>query len=290
MAANRAHEHPELRARVDATLIATKGFATLVSSSRTFAQQAALFKKYKEGRGNLAADPNRINKLTGRRGSNHQVQDDGHSYAVDISVRTVPNRKRLEAIANSKGLVRTVPSEYWHFELMASNGRAHRFGDHVEHFELGAGFDAFRGELDAGDAGPEVEHLQLLLIRAEVLAFGEDDGVFGNRTVAAVKLLQQRLGIPETGRWDEVTEDAATERFGTEAPKMEDHVRYWLMRVDGTAEVLIVSEDFTRAKHVTSPERLADIRQLAGEADTEILNDGEERLVSQDFLNFVLGQ
>ena len=288
MAANRAHEHPELRRRVDATLGGAR-FAVLVSSSRTFAQQAALFKKFKEGRGNLAADPNRFNKLTGRRGSNHQVQDDGHSYAVDISVKLVPDRKRLESIANGNGLVRTVPSEYWHFELMASNGRAHRFGDQVERFELGAGFDAFVGELNRGDIGPEVEHLQLLLIRAEVLAVGEDDGTYGERTEQAVRRLQELLGLPATGRWDVQTEDAATERFGTDAPRREEHMRYWLMRVDGTAEVFIVTEDFSSARHVPNEARLADIRQLATEADTEILNDGQERLVSRDFMNFVQG-
>jgi peptidoglycan hydrolase-like protein with peptidoglycan-binding domain len=172
---------------------------------------------------------------------------------------------------------------------MASNGRAHRFGDRVEQFDLGAGFEAFHGELDFGDEGPEVEHLQLLLIRAEVLAFGEDDGSFGERTVAAVKRLQQLFGIPVTGRWDELTEDATTARFGTEAPKQEDRVRYWFMRVDGTAEVFIVSEDFSFARHVPNLERKADIKQLASEADTEILNNGEDRLVSRDFMNFVLG-
>jgi hypothetical protein len=285
--ANRAHEHPELRVRVNATLTATAGFAKLVSSSRTHAEQAALFKKFKEGRGNLAANPDRFDPKTGRRGSNHQVQDDGNSYAVDITVRAVSDRKRLEIIANSHGLIRTVPSEYWHFELIGPNGRAHRFGDAVPSWTGRA------GELDRGDVGPEVEHLQLLLIRAAVLEVGEDDGEFGRKTEDAVRLLQQRLAIaPVTGRWDAQTENLATETFGSDEPEDEgeDRVRYWLMKTKDKPEVFIVAEDFSTAKHVPNEARLADVKQLALEASTEILNGGEIRVVSDDFISFVLGK
>ncbi len=234
--ANRGPEHPELRRRVDATLAETANLTTVVSSARTYAQQKALFEAWKAGHGNLAADPDRLNPVTGRRGSNHQVQNDGRSYAVDISVspKTAENKARLERIANGNGLIRTVPSEYWHFEMMGTDGRAHRFGDPIGQW---AGRVLCRGA-----QGSQVEHIQILLAEQGLLSEDDIVGAFGSKTEQAVRSWQARLGAPQTGCWDAATEaatDSALAGLGPGGPDEDEEIEMLLISCTNKTVLLL---------------------------------------------------
>ncbi len=76
-----------------------------VSAYRSTAQQARLYKLYRQGRGNLAARPGR---------SNHEK-----GIAVDVAVGSTRSKayKWLHAHAAQFGFKRTVPIEPWHWEF-----------------------------------------------------------------------------------------------------------------------------------------------------------------------------
>lgn len=210
-----AHLHPELRRRIEKTINdpRIKNIVTIVSGARTYAQQKRLYDLYLQGRGNLAANPD-SHGINGRVGSKHQVQKDGWAYAVDfgLKVHTLANERLVEHVANEHGLVRTVPSEWWHFEIMAPGGRAHIYGTKVYGWG-GKGKTPTLGHLEnqvieRGDHGSEVEMIQLILIGAGLLAKGSDDGDFGRKTEAAVKKFQVNLGFrgrDVDGRWGPAT-------------------------------------------------------------------------------------
>lgn len=100
---------------------------------RDRAKQEALYAKYKAGRGNLAANPNRTLR-TGPafpydwtpKGSWHMVQGDGYGHAVDL--KRPWNRSRAQARAEvhpyleRHGLRATVRSEWWHVQALTSQG------------------------------------------------------------------------------------------------------------------------------------------------------------------------
>jgi hypothetical protein len=74
----------------------------VVSGFRTMAQQRYLWNLYRSGRGNLAARPGY---------SNHQS-----GIALDLNTASPGVYRRLSHNARRFGLVRTVPSEAWHWE------------------------------------------------------------------------------------------------------------------------------------------------------------------------------
>jgi hypothetical protein len=77
----------------------------LESGFRTAAEQRALFKAWRRGRGNKAARPGRSNHQSGR--------------ALDIAVLSSPGaRAWLEANAIAFGFKRTVKREPWHWEYV----------------------------------------------------------------------------------------------------------------------------------------------------------------------------
>lgn len=100
---------------------------------RQRAKQEALYARYKAGRGNLAANPNRVLR-TGPafpcswtpKGSWHMVQGDGYGHAVDL--KRPWNRTRAQARAEVHpflarwGLKATVRSEWWHVQAVTSQG------------------------------------------------------------------------------------------------------------------------------------------------------------------------
>ena len=92
------------------------GRVKIVSGVRTLAQQQALYDKYKAGRGNLAANPNR-RMSNGMRGSYHMSQEafGGYGYAVDLRITGKGlSTAEVNRIAAEYGCVKTVPSEWWH--------------------------------------------------------------------------------------------------------------------------------------------------------------------------------
>ena len=111
--------HPKFIERLEHLLLhddRVKGRAKIVSGCRTYQQQKELYRKYKAGTGNLAANPDRRfgpnNKF---RGSWHLEQEDGYAYAVDIRLSGL-SWTDFHAIAKEYGILKTVPSENWHMQ------------------------------------------------------------------------------------------------------------------------------------------------------------------------------
>ena len=59
---------------------------SICSGCRSYAAQKALYDRYKRGKGNLAANPDWKRPDGFFRGSFHQEQPDGYSYAVDLRI------------------------------------------------------------------------------------------------------------------------------------------------------------------------------------------------------------
>ena len=111
--------HPKFIERLEHLLLhdsRVKGRAKIVSGCRTYQQQFELYRRYRAGTGNLAANPDRRfgpnNKF---RGSWHLEQEDGYAYAVDIRLSGL-SWKDFHAIAKEYGILKTVPSENWHMQ------------------------------------------------------------------------------------------------------------------------------------------------------------------------------
>ena len=136
-----------------------------VNSFRTYAQQEALYKAYKAGKGNLAARPGT---------SRHEK-----GYATDISTGSVQQRwltvggtynkvKSGEKIrANEYGWYRTVKSEPWHFEYKPTKDRKNKPDDKTKKLQKAIGVTA--------------------------------DGVFGVGTYNALKAWQAKNGLVADG-------------------------------------------------------------------------------------------
>jgi len=100
---------------------------------RQRAKQEALYARYKAGRGNLAANPNRVLR-TGPsfpydwtpKGSWHMVQGDGYGHAVDlrrpVGVTRAMADRAIKPFLAKWGLKQTVRSEWWHLQALTSQG------------------------------------------------------------------------------------------------------------------------------------------------------------------------
>jgi LAS superfamily LD-carboxypeptidase LdcB len=82
------------------------------SGFRTRTKQAALYKMYRKGEGNLAAAPGYSNHESGR--------------ALDLYVTRGDALSWLEHNAAHYGFHRTVPGESWHWEYFGDGDREHR--------------------------------------------------------------------------------------------------------------------------------------------------------------------
>jgi len=183
----------------------------ICSGARSYASQKALYDRYKAGKGNLAANPDWKRPDGFFRGSFHQEQPDGYSYAVDL--RVVRNRISTDlvtAIAQRYGIRPTVRGEWWHFQ--PRNGK--------EWFPIGiqdeeppeeevnwAGIQAIINEmgrqiglspLRRGSKGDIVKVVQSKLNSLD-FSCGIADGVYGRKTLRAVLMLQRAMLLKETG-------------------------------------------------------------------------------------------
>ena len=192
---------------------------TICSGARSYAAQKALYDRYKAGKGNLAANPDWKRPDGFFRGSFHQEQPDGYSYAVDL--RVVRNRISTDlvtAIARRYGIRPTVRGEWWHFQ--PRNGK--------EWFPIGiqdeeppeeevnwAGIQAIINDmgrqiglspLRRGSRGDIVKVVQSKLNSLD-FSCGIADGVYGRKTLRAVLMLQRAMLLKETGNVNHKTSD-----------------------------------------------------------------------------------
>lgn len=212
--------HPVLAYRVE-QLLAEPSLSrySIYPAVRTRAKQEALYAKWKAGRGNLAANPNRTLRTGPEwpydwtpKGSWHMVQGDGYGHAVDL--KRPWNRSRAQARADVHpflaryGLKATVASEFWHVQALTSRGWVP--GPTPD------GFDNLPkpkseleqvGEYIAGlrqsvlrrrNRGIYVKSLQQFLLDKSY-PVGRADGIFGRKTERAVREFQRNHGLVVDG-------------------------------------------------------------------------------------------
>ena len=230
--------HPKFVARLEAFFADKRvvGNVKVCSGVRSYADQQRLYAKYKAGRGNLAANPDRrfgTKGLDGQgiwRGSWHMEQLDGWGYAVDFRlVGKVLSTADVNGIAAEYGIRPTVASEWWHHQprkstdwfpapAMSKDGRkplSERHDAPKHTIDFGAIVAAIalqrdsvtREPLKRGSRGPAGKTSQLRL-GANGYACGMPDGIYGRKTMSAVRKFQKKRALNVTGTVNAVTWDA----------------------------------------------------------------------------------
>ena len=224
--------HPRFMTRLEAFFADTriKNRVAVSSGCRSYAAQLRLYRLYREGKGNLAANPDWKRPDGFFRGSFHQEQPDGYSYAVDLrQLSRSISKPDINKIAVTYGIVPTIQKkEWWHhqprngtgwFDAPALTGEASEGTIQVPLLEpvvdwagIVAAIHAQRQQvtrrpLIRGSRGDAVKTAQS---RLGALGFdcGPADGIFGRKTAWAVKQLQKKKKLPTTGTVDARTFDA----------------------------------------------------------------------------------
>ena len=229
--------HPRFVTRLEAFFADTriKNRVAVSSGCRSYAAQLRLYQLYRAGKGNLAANPDWQRPDGFFRGSFHQEQPDGFSYAVDLhQLSRSISKPDINTIAITYGVVPTVKNkdgslrEWWHhqprngkgwFDAPALKGEASEGTEHVAPLEpkvdwagILAAIHAQRKQVSRkplirGSRGDAVKTVQS---RLGALGFdcGPADGIFGRKTAWAVKQLQKKKKLPTTGTVDARTFDA----------------------------------------------------------------------------------
>lgn len=218
--------HPKFKARLEAFFAdpRIRGNVSVVSGVRTYQQQKYLYDGYKSRKPgfNLAANPDRVTSA-GFQGSYHMSQPkfDGYGYAVDFRIirKGSISTTQVNKIAAEYGIVKTVPSEWWHHSpCRVSGGKMEWFpvkGDikvpkaaSVKSEQAGAlEFIAacLQTVVRKGDKGPVVEFLQKMLdkngykLTSSPRKNSGVDGDFGPKTLRAVKQFQRDEGLAVDG-------------------------------------------------------------------------------------------
>jgi|15BtaG_2_1085339.scaffolds.fasta_scaffold19311_3 hypothetical protein len=224
--------HPRFVTRLEAFFSDSriKNRVAVSSGCRSYAAQLRLYQMYRAGKGNLAANPDWQRPDGFFRGSFHQEQPDGYSYAVDLhQLSKSISKPDINKIAVTYGVVPTIQAkEWWHhqprngkgwFDAPALKGEASEGTEHVAPLEpkvdwagIMAAISAQRTQvtrkpLIRGSRGPAVKTTQS---RLGALGFdcGPADGIYGRKTAWAVKQLQKKKKLPTTGTVDARTFDA----------------------------------------------------------------------------------
>ena len=229
--------HPRFVTRLEAFFADTriKNRVAVSSGCRSYAHQLRLYRAYRAGKGNLAANPDWLRPDGFFRGSFHQEQPDGYSYAVDLhQVSKSISKPDINKIAITYGVVPTVKNkdgslkEWWHhqprngkgwFDAPALKGQASEGTIEAPPLEPKidwAGIMAAiarqreqvsRKPLIRGSRGPAVKTTQSRL-GASGFDCGHADGIFGRKTAWAVKQFQRKRKMPVTGIVNVETFDA----------------------------------------------------------------------------------
>jgi hypothetical protein len=229
--------HPRFVTRLEAFFSDSriKNRVAVSSGCRSYAAQLRLYRLYREGKGNLAANPDWKRPDGFFRGSFHQEQPDGWAYAVDLhQVSKSISKPDINKIAITYGVVPTVKNkdgslrEWWHhqprngkgwFDAPVLKGQASEGTEHAAPLEpkvdwagIVAAINAQRKQvtrkpLIRGSRGDAVKTAQS---RLGALGFdcGPADGIYGRKTAWAVKQLQKKRQLPVTGTVDARTFDA----------------------------------------------------------------------------------
>lgn len=190
-----------------------KNKVSLVSGCRTYAQQKELYRKYKAGNGNLAANPDRTfgpgNKY---RGSWHLEQKDGFAYAVDMRIIGKLSWATLHAVAKEYGIWKTVPSENWHMQSFGYDHTTKKYNWFAAPNMLGKENKSLTkakplekpsqppaSSMPLVKRGSRGAHVKLLQTKLSKLGFRVSknpkrsgiDGIAGPMTIAALKRFQK---------------------------------------------------------------------------------------------------
>ena len=189
----------------------------ICSGARSYAAQKALYDRYKRGKGNLAANPDWLRPDGFFRGSFHQEQPDGFSYAVDL--RVIRNRISTDlvtAIAHRYGIRPTVKGEWWHFQPRNGNSWFTTGTEKEIPEEPQINWGGIQAIIDdmgrqiavspirRGSKGDVVKVVQSKLNSLDFNC-GIADGVYGRKTLRAVLMLQRSLLLKESGVMDHKT-------------------------------------------------------------------------------------
>ncbi len=205
-----------------------KGYVAVSSGCRSYAEQKRLYNKYRKGIGNLAANPDWERPDGFFKGSFHQEQPDGYSYAVDLSIVKWggPSRADVANVAAEYGLRPTVQREWWHFQPRDGNDwfpqdafKEDYWSEHSNPKTVPmdwAGLVALllactkavgMSPLRRGSRGIEVKVAQKRLNAIDFWC-GPADGIFGRKTKKAVVGLQRATLLNTTGVVDAMTWNA----------------------------------------------------------------------------------
>ena len=195
--ANLAGVHPILEFRIRGLLSepALKRYGTY-PAVRTYAKQKALRDRFLAGKGNLAADPDRVLR-TGKnfpyawkpRGSWHMVQADGYGHAVDLKrpfgVSRAQADKAVRPYLAKWGLKQTVlPKEWWHVQALTSQGWID--GPLPEDSGMFLTYDSNTDEYRVGIPGEGTAVIDSPNHWREVIAKGRMTGVYESPHMAAL--------------------------------------------------------------------------------------------------------
>ena len=224
--------HPRFVTRLEAFFSDSriKNRVAVSSGCRSYAAQLRLYRLYRAGKGNLAANPDWQRPDGFFKGSFHQEQPCGHSFAVDLrQLSRSISKPDINKIAVTYGIVPTIQAkEWWHhqprngkgwFDAPALKGEASEGTIDVPLLEpvvdwagivaaiLAQRQQVTRRPLIRGSRGDAVKTAQS---RLGALGFdcGPADGIFGRKTAWAVKQLQKKKKLPTTGTVDVHTFDA----------------------------------------------------------------------------------
>ena len=195
------------------------GRVMVSSACRSYATQKKYYDKYKAGRGNLAANPDRRFGTGGWwRGSWHMSQDDGFCYAVDLHMVSNKIAKwEVNNIATRYGVVPTIKArEWWHHQPRNAEGwfdapaLSESKDDKVEIKPDFLGILAYIAACAAQVAaeplskrrksrGPIVSTLQERIIALGIFRTMKNTGVFSWRCHWAIKKFQRMEGLTRDG-------------------------------------------------------------------------------------------